>query len=137
MSHVVPDLVQKVLRGQNPVSILGDGSQVRHYTYGGDLARGIVMSLDHPGALNEDFNLSTRVGHTVLELLALIWTKIHGDSSNLQILPEQGFEFDVQKRIPDTTKAEIVLGFEADTSLSEMLDEVIPWIQSAIRKGTI
>ncbi len=137
MSHVVPDLVQKVLRGQNPVSILGDGSQVRHYTYGGDLARGIVMSLDHPGALNEDFNLSTRVGHTVLELLNLIWTKIHGDSSNLEILPEQGFEFDVQKRIPDTTKAEMVLGFEADTSLSEMLDEVIPWIQSAIRKGTI
>ena len=40
MSHVVPDLVQKVLKGQDPLHILGDGSQVRHYTYGGDLARG-------------------------------------------------------------------------------------------------
>ncbi len=39
MSHVVPDLVQKVLKGQDPLHVLGDGSQVRHYTYGGDLAR--------------------------------------------------------------------------------------------------
>ena len=39
MSHVVPDLVQKVLRGQDPLHILGDGKQIRHYTYGGDLAR--------------------------------------------------------------------------------------------------
>ena len=40
MSHVVPDLVQKVLKGQDPLHILGDGNQVRCYTYGGDLARG-------------------------------------------------------------------------------------------------
>lgn len=137
MSHVVPDLVQKVLAGQNPVSILGDGSQVRHYTYGGDLARGIVLSLDHPDALNEDFNLSTSAGHTVLELLELVWKKIHGDSSDLDILSEKGFEFDVKRRIPDTTKAEKILGFTADTSLSEMLDEVIPWIRVAMQNGTI
>ena len=40
MSHVVPDLVQKILEGQDPLHLLGDGEQVRHYTYGGDLARG-------------------------------------------------------------------------------------------------
>ena len=40
MSHVVPDLVQKVCKGQDPLHILGDGSQIRHYTYGGDLASG-------------------------------------------------------------------------------------------------
>ncbi len=44
MSHVVPDLVQKVIKGQDPLHILGDGSQVRHYTYGEDLARGIVAT---------------------------------------------------------------------------------------------
>ena len=137
MSHVVPDLVQKVLRGQNPVTILGDGSQVRHYTYGGDLAKGIVLSLEHPGAMNEDFNLSTSTGHTVLDLLELIWTKIHGDTATLEILQSDGFEFDVKRRIPDTTKAKSVLDFSADTNLSDMLDEVIPWIRSAIQNGTI
>ena len=137
MSHVVPDLVQKVLRGQNPVTILGDGSQVRHYTYGGDLAKGIVLSLEHPDAINEDFNLSTSTGHTVLELLELIWTKIHGDKSALSVAQSDGFEFDVKRRIPDTTKAKSVLNFSADTNLSDMLDEVIPWIRSAIQNGTI
>jgi nucleoside-diphosphate-sugar epimerase len=44
MSHVVPDLVTKILRGQDPVHILGSGSQVQHYTYGGDLARGIRIA---------------------------------------------------------------------------------------------
>src|ERR1700691_5392326 len=59
MSHVVPDLVQKVLKGQDPLHLLGDGSQIRHYTYGGDLASGIVTAMESPKALNEDFNLST------------------------------------------------------------------------------
>src|SRR6187399_3262572 len=45
MSHVVPDLVQKVFKGQDPLHILGTGEQVRHYTYGGDLARGIVTAM--------------------------------------------------------------------------------------------
>ena len=39
MSHVVPDLVQKVLKGQDPLHILGDGNQVRHYTYGARAVR--------------------------------------------------------------------------------------------------
>ena len=49
MSHVVPDLVQKIVKGQDPLHILGDGDQVRHYTYGGDLARGIVDRDGAPG----------------------------------------------------------------------------------------
>jgi len=53
MSHVVPDLVQKVLKGQDPLHILGSGDQVRHYTYGGDLARGIVTAMEHPAAFNK------------------------------------------------------------------------------------
>ena len=39
MSHVVPDLVQKVVKGQDPLHLLGDGQQIRHYTYGADLAK--------------------------------------------------------------------------------------------------
>jgi UDP-glucose 4-epimerase len=59
MSHVVLDLVQKVLKGHDPIHIGGSGTQVRHYTYGGDSARGIRLCVEHPAALNQDFNLST------------------------------------------------------------------------------
>src|SRR5436305_15154792 len=78
MSHVAPDLVQKVLQGQDPLHILGHGSQVRHYTYGRDLAVGIRLALESDRARNEDFNLSTARSTTVLELAELIWKKING-----------------------------------------------------------
>jgi len=137
MSHVVPDLVQKILKGQNPVQILGDGNQLRCYTYGGDLARGIIKSLENPNSQNNDFNLSTAETTSVLQLAELIWNKIHGDITRFAYEKVAGFPYDVKKRIPDVTKAKKLLDFEATTSLDEMLDEVIPWIKSAIASNHI
>lgn len=136
MSHVVPDLVQKILKGQDPLVLLGDGSQIRHYTYGADLASGIVTAMSHPDAFNEDFNLSTAESTSVLELAELIWSKIKGDEP-LRWESSEAFDHDVQRRIPDVTKADKLLGFEATTSLDEMLDEVIPWIAQALADGKI
>ena len=137
MSHAVPDLVQKAIKGQDPLHILGSGDQVRHYTYGGDLAWGIVTAMEHPEALCEDFNLSTAQGTTVRELAAMIWKKVIGPGRELRIVHDDPFEHDVQRRIPSTEKAKRVLGFEAQTTLDEMLDEVIPWIADAIKSGAI
>jgi nucleoside-diphosphate-sugar epimerase len=137
MSHVVPDLVQKVLKGQDPLHILGSGEQIRHYTYGGDLAVGIVTAMEHPDARNEDFNLSTAESTTVLQLAEVIWRKIKGDGVPLRVVSDDPFEYDVQRRVPSTEKAKVVLGYEATTSLEQMLDEVIPWITQAVEVGTI
>lgn len=137
MSHVVPDLVQKVLKGQDPLHILGDGQQIRHYTYGGDLAAGIVTAMESPAARNEDFNLSTAQSTTVLELAELIWRKIHGPDRPFRWVSDDPFEHDVQKRVPAVEKARDVLGFEATTGLDEMLDEVIPWVEQALRDGRL
>jgi nucleoside-diphosphate-sugar epimerase len=137
MSHVVPDLVQKVLKGQDPLHILGDGSQIRHYTYGGDLAKGIVTAMEHPDATNEDFNLSTATSTTVLELAETIWGKIKGPDEPFRYVSDDPYEYDVQRRVPATEKARRVLGFEATTPLEEILDEVIPWIEKAVETGAI
>jgi nucleoside-diphosphate-sugar epimerase len=137
MSHVVPDLVQKVLKGQDPLHILGEGNQVRHYTYGGDLAKGIVTAMEHPDAVNEDFNISTAESTTVLELAELIWRKIKGGDVPFNYVSDPAFEYDVQRRVPSVDKAKRVLGVEATTSLDQMLDEVIPWIEQAIDEGRI
>ena len=137
MSHVVPDLVQKVLKGQDPLHILGDGSQVRHYTYGGDLAKGIVTAMEHPDARNEDFNLSTARSTTVMELAEIIWRKINGPDAPLRTVSDPGYAHDVNRRVPSTEKAKRILGFEATTSLEDMLEEVIPWIQQAVADGRI
>ncbi len=140
MSHVVPDLVQKVLKGQDPLHLLGDGGQVRCYTYGGDLARGIATAIFHPAAQLDDFNLSTPVATTVLELARLIWEKVHGTGPGARpfsYVCDAPFAHDVQRRIPDVSKARRLLGFEAATPLGTMLDEVIPWVRREIEHGRI
>jgi len=137
MSHVVPDLTQKILKGQNPLHILGSGSQIRHFTYGGDLARGIAECVERPEAINEDFNISTAESTSILELAELIWKKVKGPGVPFRYVSDPAFEYDVQRRVPSVEKAQATLGFQATTSLDEVLDEVIPWIDQAIKDGTI
>ena len=134
LSHVVPDLVQKILKGQDPLHILGSGKQIRHYTYGGDLAKGIRFCMEKKEALNEDFNISTSESTTVLELAELIWSKVNKDKP-FRYISDKPYPYDVQKRIPDVKKAKRLLGFEAKTKLSDMLDEIIPWIEKQIEQG--
>jgi len=136
MSHVVPDLVYKVLKGQDPLHILGRGDQIRHYTYAGDLARGIRLCIEKEEAINEDFNLSSPVSTTVLELAQLIWKKINGNKP-FRYVSDPPFKYDVQKRIPSVEKAKRILGFEAKTSLNDALDEIIPWIKKQMEIGGI
>jgi nucleoside-diphosphate-sugar epimerase len=136
LSHVVPDLITKVIQGQEPLHILGDGTQRRHYTYGGDLARGIAMAMEHPKSKGEDFNLSTAVSTSVLELAQLIWRKVNGNKP-LRTVSDPPFPHDVQRREPDVTKAKTVLGFEATTPLETVLDEVIPWIRAQVAAGRV
>ena len=137
MSHVVPDLVQKVYKGQDPLHILGAGNQVRHYTYGGDLAHGIRLCIEKPEAVNEDFNLSTPVSTTVLELTENIWNRYHKGAKPFAYTSDEPFKYDVQKRVPNVEKAAKLLGFRAETSLDQILDEVVPWIEEQIRLGGI
>ncbi|MDE7131971.1 MAG: NAD(P)-dependent oxidoreductase [Lachnospiraceae bacterium] len=136
MSHVVPDIIQKVYKGQNPLHILGNGEQIRHYTYGGDLAKGIRLCIESDRVYNEDFNLSTGVSTTVIELSEMIWRKINGDIPFCTV-SDPAFTYDVQKRVPDVEKAKKVLGFEAKTDLSTALDEIIPWVTKQIDLGNI
>jgi len=128
LSHVVPDLILKCLKDQDPLHIFGTGTQIRHYTNGFDIARGVRICLENERALNQDFNISTPVSTTVLELAKMIWKKIHSNKP-FQYVSDPPFKYDVEKRIPSTKKAKEWLGFEAQISLSESLDEVINWMK--------
>ena len=126
----------KVLKGQDPLHLLGSGDQVRHYTHGGDLGRGIRLCLESPRAVNEDFNLSTAVGMTVRELAEAVWTRLR-PGVPFRYVSDEPFPYDVQRRVPDVSKARALLGFEATTPIGTVLDEVIPWIAQQVRTGRI
>jgi len=76
----------------------------------------------------------------VRELARAIWEKVHGSGPSakpFRFESDPAYPHDVARRVPDTRKARAVLGFEATTGLSEMLDEVVPWIRREIAEGRI
>ena len=86
---------------------------------------GIRLAMESDRMVNEDVNLSTARSTTVLELADAIWRKVHGADREFRYVADPPFEHDVQMRVPDVRKARELLGFEATTTLDEMLDEVI------------
>ena len=73
----------------------------------------------------------------MLELAEMIWNKVHDGDRPFRYVTDPPFEHDVQLRVPDVRKARDVLGYEATTSLSQMLDEVIPWIREELEAGRL
>jgi UDP-glucose 4-epimerase len=128
MSHVLPDIVNKILQGQDPLRILGTGEQIRCYTNGKDIAKGIRMVVESGQAVNEDFNISVSQPTSVLELAEKVWNKLV-PNKNFNFISEPSYLYDVQKRIPDVTKAEKILGFKAEIKLDESIDEVISYMK--------
>lgn len=128
LSHVLPDIVKKIILGQDPVEILGTGEQIRCYTHGKDIAHGIRLALENDKALNETFNISTSISHSVLDLAKLVWDKINPNKPfNYKLVP--GFDYDVQKRIPDVSKAYEMLGFKATITLEKAIDELVNYMK--------
>ena len=113
-------------------------TQVRHYTYGGDLAHGIRLRDGVAGGgqrrlqpLDRGVDDRPRAGRGDL---AQGPRPTAGRSATSRDPP---FEHDVQLRVPDVRKAREVLGFEATTTLDTMLDEVIPWIRAELEAGRL
>jgi nucleoside-diphosphate-sugar epimerase len=130
MSHVLPDLIHRAINSKpnDLCAILGDGSQVRHYTNGKDIARGIRYVVEHDNSIiNEDFNISSDRATSVTELATLIWNEIHGcDPVFKQHKP---YDYDVQLRSPDVSKARNLLNFETEINLEESVKEVISYMR--------
>lgn len=135
-SHVVPDLIQKIYKGQDPLHILGSGKQVRHYTYGGDIADGISECIFNPNSINEDFNISNNVSTDVITLAEKIWNKLK-PNEKFRYVSDDPFTYDVQRRIPNVEEAREILGFEAKTDLDDILDEVVPWVCKMVDENQI
>ena len=137
LSHVVPDLALKTLKGQDPLHILGDG-------YAGPAlhVRRRPRARDPPGdgvrrgrqrrLQPLDRGVDDRAGAGRGDL-----AKVHGTDKPFRYVSDPPFEHDVQLRVPDVRKAREVLGFEATTSLEAMLDEVIPWIRAELEAGRL
>lgn len=133
-AHVIPDLVTKILGGQDPVEILGDGQQVRCFTYVDDIAEAVALTLENPAAADEDFNISSDQPISILELAQRIFALVRpGAALRTRFLPS--FEYDTRHRIPDVRKARERLGWSARVKLDDGLRITVHWLrEQAVQK---
>lgn len=127
LTHVIPDLIKKMfIDKQYPVEILGDGEQVRAYTYVTDIAEAIAnFGLDNRSD-SESFNIAHPKTYTIKELAQKIW-EIGGEKRELKFKHLPTFEDDVMKRIPDTTRITKIFDWNPKVNLEEGLSRTIKW----------
>ena len=124
---VVPRFVRQALLGE-PITVYGDGTQQRSFTWVGDVASAMVDLVSHPGAHGRIFN----IGHDKeisIHGLALLIKKMTNSESEIKLVPyeeayEAGFE-DMQRRLPDLTRIRQLIGYQPTLNLPEILELTI------------
>ena len=124
---VVPRFVGQALRNQ-PVTIFGDGSQTRCFCHVSDVVGALVSLSEHPDAFGKVFNLGGAEEISIGDLAERI-IELVGSQSELEYIPyddayEEGFE-DMTRRVPNTTRANRLVGFEPSVGLDEIIHSVI------------
>ncbi len=130
IAHAVPDLINKVLSGQNPLQIFGSGEQTRTLTHIDDIADGIVAAMSSPAGLNEDFNISASRELTVSEIARIIWVACGEDPDALELEHLPTFAVDVQRRWPSVEKAARMLDWRARIEVEDGVASTVEWLRS-------
>jgi UDP-glucose 4-epimerase len=126
---VAPRFVKQALSGE-PITVYGDGTQRRSFTWVGDVVNAMMKLIKHPGAYGEVFN----VGHTdeisIYELAELVKTMTESASEIVFIPYEQAYESgfeDMARRLPDLTKIQRTIGYRPTLDLPRMLEWLIAY----------
>lgn len=128
ISHVFADYIENIVKAQlNPLPIIGDGKQVRCFTWIGDIAECIAGNITNPATINEDFN----IGNLEIYSMRQLAEEIRETAQNLGLIPKDNkpldfetvkeYTDDVRIRIPNVDKVKKMLGWKAKTKTSESI----------------
>jgi UDP-glucose 4-epimerase len=135
LAHVIPDLIRKIVGDERPVTLFGDGSQTRSFTFVDDIADAVATIGLNPRGESEDFNIGTGAETSVRELVSLLWRACGNDGEpplrHLDPLP-----VDVRRRVPDVSKIRERLGWTARVPLDEGIRRTVEWYIGAGAGGS-
>ena len=124
---VIPRFVSQAVKGE-PITVYGDGQQTRCFCYVGDVVQGLLALADHPEASGRAYNLGGAEEVSMEDLAHRVVTAA-GSTSKIRYVSydeayEEGFE-DMQRRVPDTTRARELIGFAPSVGLDEIIAMVL------------
>ncbi|MFI5176942.1 MAG: NAD-dependent epimerase/dehydratase family protein [Vicinamibacterales bacterium] len=131
---VIPTFVRQALAGA-PITVYGDGRQMRSFTFVADVVDGLIRLAGEPRAIGEVFNLGNTEETTILGLAEKV-KALTGSSSEIVFVPydeayDAGFE-DMPRRVPDLTKAASLVGYRPTLGLDAILERVIAHARAAL-----
>ncbi len=128
---VIPTFVRQALAGQ-PITVFGDGTQTRSFTYVGDVVCALIGLVKEPAAVGQVFNIGNSEEISIRELAERV-KKLTGSASPIVTIAydqayEAGFE-DMPRRVPDTDKIRALIGYRPRVNLDEILTKVIEYFR--------
>ena len=129
---VLPRFVQQALAG-DPITVYGDGTQSRSFTYVGDVVDALVALMETPAAVGQVFNIGNPEEIAIRALAERVRT-VTGSQSPIVTVPyeeayEAGFE-DMPRRVPDITRLQATVGFRPRVPLDAIIDHVVAYYRS-------
>ena len=124
---VLPTFVRQALAGQ-PITVFGDGTQSRSFTYVGDVVRGLIGLVTEPRAVGQVFNIGNVQEITIGELAERVKAATGSSSPIVRIPYEQAYEAgfeDMPRRVPDLSKIRELIGYEPRLGLDEIIASVV------------
>ena len=134
---VIPNFVKQALDGK-PITVFGDGTQSRCFTWVGDAVTALIDLMEHEGAIGQVFNVGSDHEVSIADLASTI-KQMTGSESPVVLVPyeeayEQGFE-DMRRRVPDLTKIRRLIGYEPSVALPKILSEIIEYHRGKRREA--
>ena len=130
-AHVIPELIRKVLSGNFPVEIYGDGKQTRTFTHGMDAARAYKLSIKNKNAVNETFNVSGNKEIKIIDVLKLIW-RMAGYTDQLKVRHLPPLQHDTKRRFLSNKRIHEKLNWRPSIPFKDGLLETIKTIKNLI-----
>jgi len=129
---VLPNFARQALAGE-PITVFGDGTQSRSFTYVSDVVGCLMKLMKEKKAIGEVFNIGNREEVTILKLAEMVKAQA-GSQSEIVFIPydkayEAGFE-DMPRRVPDLTKIHKLMGYEPTVQLHETINRVLDYFRS-------
>jgi len=129
---VMPRFISQALKNE-PITVYGTGKQSRCFIHVNDVVKALMYLIKEPKAVGEVFNIGSQEEITI-EQLAKEIIRITKSKSRINYTPyekayEEGFE-DMQRRVPDTTKINKLIGFKPTFTLLEIIEDIVRYLKS-------
>jgi UDP-glucose 4-epimerase len=129
---VIPNFVRQALAGQ-PITVFGDGTQTRSFTYVGDVVDALAKLVQEPRAIGRVFNVGNGYEISIRDLAERVKRQARSSSEIVTIPYDQAYEAgfeDMPRRVPDTSRVHELIGYEPKVQLEEILEKVIDYFRT-------